>query len=503
MNETNSFNEQDLERITKFKQQIAKMIVTSQDAYKRTYSREGYSNRIRKDYEKDEIQQIITSGSAVEQATLSKYFFSISGVYKRIILHYATFLTYSWVLVPHMKRKQDQLKNKKNKNIYYDASDFCSDFGIERQCTLFAKDVLVEGGYYGLIHDNGNSIAIQKLPFEYCRTRFKNQQDIPVIEFDMKFFDREIPDETLRLQVLRAYPACIQRGYRQYKAGKDPWIFIPTDISIYFNLFEERPFFLDLIPLIDDLEDYKEIDKNRNLLSLKRILTQEIPHDGLNLLFEPDEGAEMHRGAVDMMENNPEVDVLTSYNKINLLDLSGDADDKTEVTSAQQLIYDSAGVSKELFSATTEAGLQFSINNDLSLMMVLGHAFAHFFTALLNNKFGNKKMSFKLLILPISQYNTVEYTSKAKDLAAFGYSFLTPILSTGLDQTNLADLKELENEVLELDEVLKPLQSAYTQSGKTNAITAAAGKEQTKTQTQTQTKETSQPADNKSSGGEN
>ena len=111
------------------------------------------------------------------------------------------------------------------------------------------------------------------------------------------------------------------------------------------------------------------------------------------------------------------------------------------------------------------------------MMMVLGDSFAHFFTALLNNKFGNRKLSFKLLVLPISYYNSYEYTSKAKDLAAFGYSFLTPILSTGIDQTDLSDLKELENDVLDLDEYLKPLQSAYTQSGKTNAITAQASKD--------------------------
>jgi hypothetical protein len=143
-------------------------------------------------------------------------------------------------------------------------------------------------------------------------------------------------------------------------------------MGIYFCLFEEKPFFLDLIPLVDDLEDYKQIDKERNLLSLKRIITQEIPHDGLNLVFEPEEAAEMHEGVLEMLANNPDTDVITSYAKINLLDLSGDSDDKTEVQDAAQLIYDSAGVSKELFSATTDAGLKLSLNNDLAMMMVLG-----------------------------------------------------------------------------------------------------------------------------------
>ena len=131
-----------------------------------------------------------------------------------------------------------------------------------------------------------------------------------------------------------------------------------------------------------------------------------------------------------------------------------------------QGIYESAGVSKEFFFATTEAGLNYSTNNDIAMMMILGQRFAHFFTALLNYKFETKKIRFKFLILPLSYYNSADYTSRAKELAAFGYSFLTPILSTGLDQTNLANLKMLENDLLELDEILKPLQSSYTQSGK-------------------------------------
>jgi hypothetical protein len=36
---------------------------------------------------------------------LSEFFFATNGLYKRIILHYATFLTYSWILVPYAKDK--------------------------------------------------------------------------------------------------------------------------------------------------------------------------------------------------------------------------------------------------------------------------------------------------------------------------------------------------------------------------------------------------------------
>ena len=119
----------------------------------------------------------------------------------------------------------------------------------------------------------------------------------------------------------------------------------------------------------------------------------------------------MHAGAIEMLQDNRDVDILTTYADVNLLDLSSDDDEKTEVEDVQDLIYESAGVSKELFSATTDSGLDFSLKNDLSLMMILGNKFASFFTAIINYTYSNKKVKFKLTILPISHYNSDEYTT--------------------------------------------------------------------------------------------
>lgn len=473
-------------RVDVFKSVIQKMIAKNDAAYEKLKGRESTKKHLSHEYSPEDIERIVKEGTSIEKCKLSQHFFEISGLYKRIILHYSTFLTYSWLLIPHAKGFKGKLSEKSNQKQYYEAAEFCSDFDIEDKCTMFATRVLVDGGYYGIIHDNAEGIAIQTLPFAYCRSRFKNRQDVDVIEFDLRFFDKEISDDKLRREILKAYPSEIQKGYKKYKRegqGADPWMFISEKIGIYFCYIKETPFFLDLIPLIDDLEDYKDINKQRNLLALKRIVTQEIPHDGLNLLFEPDEALEIHDGVVEMLSDSPDTDVITSYGKVGLLDLSGEQADRTDVERAQQLVYDAAGVTKELFSATTQFGMEVSLDNDLSMMMILGRKFAHFFSVLMNNKFGNKKISFNFVILPVSYYNLDEYTSRAKDLAAFGYVFLTPVAASGVNQVNLSDLKSLENDVLDLDEVLKPLQSAYTQSGKTNAVTAQATKDANKTAT--------------------
>lgn len=455
---------------TLFKKAFKDMIASSKAAYVKSDAKE--IRQRKKFYCKDEIARIVECGDAVSQAELSEFFFSISGLYKRIILHYATFLTYSWILSPHLKNATDSIKDKKNSNAYYKAVDFCSKFQIEKRCALFAKEILVKGGYYGLIYNENDKVAIQDLPFEYCRSRYKNRDEIDIVEFNMKFFDT-IRDDELRKEILKTYPKVVQKGYYDYKHNnKDCWIFLPAELGIYFSFFDEKPFFLDLIPLLDDLGDYEIIDKKRKLQALKHILVNKIPHNGMELVFEPDEAEEMHAGAIEMLQDNEDVDILTTYADVDLLDLSSDDSEDTDVEQFRDSIYEAAGVSKELFSATTDIGLDFSLKNDLALMMILGEKFANFFTAIINYTYATKKVSFKLTILPISHYNSEEYISKQKDLAAFGYTFITPILSTGLNQSTLIDIKNLENDLLELDKILKPLQSAYTQSGKSSSTAA-------------------------------
>lgn len=449
-----------------FKSAFKGMIATSEDAYDARCTTKKTRSVIRA-FSSDDIKRIVESDDPVAQAKLSQFFFKTNGLYKRIILHYATFLTYSWILTPYVKGYgKYKITDKQNSKSYYDASEFCTNFQIERKCTQFAQKIFVDGAYYGLIIDKENKIVIQDLPFEYCRTRFKNSEDIQIIEFNLDFF-KKIRDEKVRKDILSTYPKIVQKAYYKYANNKGPkWFFIPAELGLYFCFFEERPFFLDLIPLLDSLDDYKELDKERTIKALKRILVQEVPHDGMKLVFEPPEAEAMHDGTIGMLANNPDVDVVTSYAKVSLLDMSSADNEKTEVTDMQDLIYSSAGLSKQLFFADTEAGISYSVCNDLALVMILAQSFGHFFSVLLNSKFETKKIKFKLLIVPLSYYNTQEFFSRSRESASFGYSFLAPILPLGLDQTDLPALKALENDLLNLDEILKPLQSSYTQSGK-------------------------------------
>ena len=92
------------EKILEFKNAFKNMIATSDAAYTNSERTNEKRNRaVMRDYTSEEIHRIITRGGPIEQAELSEYFFATNGLYKRIILHYATFLIYSWILVPYTK----------------------------------------------------------------------------------------------------------------------------------------------------------------------------------------------------------------------------------------------------------------------------------------------------------------------------------------------------------------------------------------------------------------
>ena len=74
--------------------------------------------------------------------------------------------------------------------------------------------------------------------------------------------------------------------------------------------------------------------------------------------------------------------------------------------------------------------------------------------------------------MPISLYNKSDFITDSFKLAQSGYSFLLPSIASGIGQNELSSLKELENDVLKLRDVLLPLSSAYTQSSSSGEVGA-------------------------------
>ena len=484
--------------LASFKRANSGMIATNDNSYKGKWERR-IGTKL-KDYSLEEVEKIINSGSLSEQQKLSRNYYYKDGFYKRLVLHYATLLKYVGLLIPNPSFGKN-LSTSHIQKRYFNAVDFVDRINLPVILTNCAQRALVDGCYYGIIQDvDKTGLVILDLPSNWCCTRFKDALGNDIIEFDVSYFNT-ILDEEERKNVLSVYPQVISSAYRKWKNGKisDKWVFIPSDIGICFPFFDSRPILLSTIPATIRYDDAVAIDQKRDLEEIKKIIVQKIPHlnDG-RLVFEPDEAAEMHAGAVGMLRDNENVSVLTTYADVESIISKTSAD--TSANSLDRMlqnVYNEAGTSSQIFASTGSSTLETSLDNDTALMMVLGNKFSLFITNLINRLFANSNVSFKYTILPITHYNDKKYAETAFKLASSGYSFLLPSIAMGISQKEIGNIKDLENDVLKLGDKLIPLVTSYTQGAEGGRPSKEAGEKAPKT-IQNETAK-----DNQTGGGSN
>lgn len=435
------------------------------------------ARRLRK-YSLKEIDEIISSGSLAEQRTLSRNYFLMDGLYKRIIIYYATLMKGAGLLTP-MAGYGKKLSTDHVQKRYYGALNYLDKLHLEELETKISLRALIDGSYYGVIQKlDKNDFVLLDLPAQYARSSFKDIYGRDIVEFDVTYFltitDKEARDEELSL-----FPSVISKYYRKYIKGKATcsWVKIPADIGVCFSFIEDGcPQFLSVIPAAIQYDESVDTERERDLEEIRKILIQKVPHlQTGELLFEPEEAVEMHAGAVEMMRGNKNLSILTTYTDVDSIVSKTSSDAvSNNLEKMLQNVYSEASVSAQLFSPTGAQALDNSIRNDMAFMMILMNKIARFVTELINELFGNTNITFKYTILPVTYYNQSEFITDSLKLAQSGYSFLLPSAAIGLGQRELLGIKELENEVLVLREKLIPLASSYTESGEAGRPTKTA-----------------------------
>ena len=448
-----------------FKKAIDQMIATNDRAYNSRWNKQGLQHKT--NYSKAEIEKIIENGSLTEKQTLSRFFFNKDGVYKRLIVHYATLLKYAGLLIPNPAPG----KNLSQENIskrYYNALDFVEKIDLVGFFANCAIKAYRDGCYYGVITKlDKTAFSVLDLPVAYCVSNFKDQFGNDIIEFNLGYFNT-ISSEQDREAALNTYPKVISSAYRKYSKGKrGAWLMIPSDIGICFPTFNGLPTFLSVILSTAEYKEavQREVEKQRE--EIKKIIVQKIPHNNTTneLLFEPDEAEEIHLGTVGMMKGEENIRVLTTYADVDSIVSKTSSDALSNVLENMiNQIYLEAGTSNQFFSAIGSATTDGSITNDLAFVMILANKFASFVTNMINYLYANGNISFKYKILPVTWHNQSEYITNSFKLAGSGYSWLLPAIAMDMSQKDIINVKDLENDLLKLKDKFIPLSSIYTAS---------------------------------------
>jgi hypothetical protein len=413
-------------------------------------------------YTKETVMKALEAGNITTLRNISNYFFNVSGEYRRILHYFSSILTFDYLVVPRVY--DDSIDYSKNLDKILKYTDNANIKETNRFITFIT---LLDGTFYGYERTLGENTVLQQLPFEYCRSKFKVNNNHSV-EFNLRFFD-QYKDSEQKIEVFSAFPEEFFDAYLEYKHGNSTeWVLLNPNFARCHKLTDNQtPFFSTVFPELINLTEYKEMDKSKDNMDLYRLIVQKLPLDknsGLPML-KLEEGQALHRNAKKMITQEG-IDVLTTPLDVESISLQEKGQTlRDNIERANNRVFNTTGSSKILFNSGSEGGsigLSNSIKVDESLLFGLLDQckmwYENRFTLI--NK--DKKVFYEALFPPITIFNRKEMFDLYKEAATLGYSKLMPLTAMGVKQTTFMSLLKFENDYLKLIDKMKPLQTSYT-----------------------------------------
>ena len=439
----------------------------------RAFRRWGYDNNERfpeRDFTIDEIQDIIRSGDINKIRTLSRYFYRTNSSYRNNIDFLANLFFYDWVVIPQFEEgKGSETQIIKT---FYKACEFVEKLDLANLLRGITTEWLVSGIYNGILRIFENKVVIQDLPLAYCRTRFKDFNNLNILEFDLSYFQHFSTKEE-REEALVTFPLSVQKAWAQFQKGKltSQWFpILPSDGGICFCFVNDMiPMLISSIPDLKKLDDAIGREEKRDENELRKLLIQRMPidKDG-ELVFQLDEVADIHASVAEMLSEIDTVDVLTTFGDTDLENLqenSAATQSADRIAKYKTNAWTSLGRSELLYNATNSSSLAYAIKKDETIMRAYLNAYESWIKFILNAHFAKTNLKFDFEMLPITRFNQEDYQSSYFRGAQYGYSKMFAGVAMGIKQTSQLSLMTFENDLLEMSTKMIPLQSSYTTSG--------------------------------------
>lgn len=425
------------------------------------------------DFTLDEIYDIIRGGDLRAIRELSRYYYRTNSRYRANIDYLASLPLYDTVVVPVFETSGKGSKTQIIK-AFYNACNFIELLDIKNTFTRITREWLKSGVYHGILQEKDGKLVITDLPVEYCRTRYKDFNNLNILEFNLQYFIQRYTDEAERNIVVSNFPEIIQEAWRRWIATHkldNSWIEIPASAGgVSFCFAEDQtPLLIASIPELYKLKDAVGREEKRDENELYKLLIQRMPidNDG-ELVFELDEVADIHAGVASMLQNLDTVDVLTTFGETtleNLQDSTAASQSADRIEKYSKNAWDSLGRSNLLFNADNSSSLAYMIKKDESLMKTYLNMYNTWIKYHLNSRFSRTGLSFDFEILPITVFNRKDLQSQYFQGAQYGYSKMYAGVASGVKQMSQISLMTFENDYLEMTDKMIPLQSSYTSSG--------------------------------------
>lgn len=419
-------------------------------------------------YSKDNITEYLKNPYTYQQQLRRAvtYIYGASPHFRRLIQYFTGLSDLAYVVSPY--RIDPKAVNPKSigRN-YRKVLNAMSAMNVKTQFPKILTVCLREDTFYGTMWVANDSITIQQLPTDYCSVS-TIEGNVLNVTFDFSYFDGHS-------QYLDYYPTEFQNKYRVYQNDrKMRWqeLDSPTSFAVKCNndiLDYTLPPFAGILREVYDLEDYKNLKLTKTTLENYAMLVMTI---GLNedgeWQIDLDKAKEFWRN-LDSVLPEEIGSVLTPMpiSKISF-EKSNTADTDT-IAEAEQNLFSAAGVSSLLFNneKASSNALALSIKADQAITYGIVKSIEDVVNRYIQSQSYGK--NFKVTFLDCSPFNRKELADSYLKACQYGIPMISYYAaSQGLSQSELDCMSFLENDVLGLASMFRPLQSSSTMSGSLN-----------------------------------
>ena len=256
-----------------YKRAVAGMIAKSNELTATSFL--GYSTPRLKKYSEKEVELILESGNVSQIRMLSQHFAETNGLYQQILLHYATLLKYSGILIPQQRNKKKKVK--KFEEGYNRGLHILASLHLASLMPEIAYKALTYGLYCGIVLKvNEDQFTLMELPNDYCQSNYRDIDGLDIVEFNISYFNTIVNEEKRKL-ILKAYPKEIQSAWNKYSNGKlqSPWVLLTSVPTFYFAFNDKTiPPFANTIIHALKYDSAVETEREKELDEIRKILVQ-------------------------------------------------------------------------------------------------------------------------------------------------------------------------------------------------------------------------------------
>lgn len=415
-------------------------------------------------YSLEEINNALeypNSGSQVLLAT-SDFLMRISPHYNRLNTYFSNMALFDWGI--DLYDLKDNYKIETLKSHYFSLASQLEKMNIKHEFTKIMKVLPYQDVFYGVTLENGNDFFIQQLDSRMCK----------LTQVQDGLYNFKINLSSINPINIGAYPEYVQRAYLKFKNGEITNYYSPPvdkQICIKLNshLTYPYPLLINIVRDIFDLDTYKKLKLQSARTDNYKAIMVQVPIDATTIdkpLLTPatlEVFAELNRES--MSEDIGLIHTIGS--KGEAVSFKDSNNSRNNVSDATDDIYNSGGVSKEMFNGSSSGtALTNSIENDSGLIYSIYRQFERWINRYIKaNKHNKAQYKFSFFLLDITIYNRDKVIDRYSSACTFG----APVIPRWLAALDLTPSKIegafiLQQRVFNFKDNMIPLASSYTQS---------------------------------------